>query len=183
MRPAPNLLAAGDADRRSNLELQLLPSLLPAAAASPITPTSDEAQATKLRLSLGSACADQLESAPASVRELAKEQMRLAAAEKAYADEAVRAAKREVEMAELEFANAKRLRQHAKAELDKAMAFKEQTTRQINALLLHITCRVCKRQFHSPAPAADEVGTSRAASYMSWAISEINLGEGDNTEK
>lgn len=189
LRSAPSFLAAGDADRRSNLELQLLPSLRPATASSPITtPTSDEAQATKLRLSLGSACADQ--EAPASaVRGQAREQLRLAVAEKAYADEARRSAKREVEMAELELANAKRLRQHAKAELDKAMAFKEQTTRQINAILLHITCHACKRQFQSPATAAAaaaaavEVGSGRPACYISSAISEINIGEGDNSEK
>lgn len=101
-------------------------------------------------------------------------------AEKAYADEGRKEAKRQIEVAEKEFANAKRIRQEAQAELDKAYALKEHAIKQINSTMLQITCHACKRQFHQarpttlslitpfPPPPQDE--NSLVLSYMSSAI-------------
>lgn len=173
MRPVPNLLISGD--RR--LELQLLPSGVQphTHSPSPITPNSDEAQATKLRLSIGSS--------PRPDEERVKEEeMRAAVAEKAFADEARRKARRQIEEAEQEFANAKRIRQHVQAELDKAQLFKEQANRRINALLLQMTCLACRQHLQTSAAAAVadrvEVAASRTdvVSYMSSAVTE---GDGE----
>lgn len=84
-----------------------------------------------------------------ALKEQASEELRLAMAEKAYAEEARREAKRQVELAEREFANAKRIRQQAQAELDKAQALKEHAMKQISSTLLQITCHACKQQFHA----------------------------------
>ncbi|KAL2342311.1 hypothetical protein Fmac_003596 [Flemingia macrophylla] len=83
------------------------------------------------------------------VQEDAREQLRMAMAEKAYAEEARNQAKRQMEVAELEFTNAKRIRQQALAELDKAYALKEHAIKQINSTMLQITCLACKHRFHS----------------------------------
>ncbi|KAG5142420.1 hypothetical protein JHK82_018115 [Glycine max] len=47
------------------------------------------------------------------VQEQAREHLRIAMAEKAYAEEARKQAKRQIELAEQEFTNAKRIRQQA----------------------------------------------------------------------
>ncbi|CAI9113256.1 OLC1v1013829C1 [Oldenlandia corymbosa var. corymbosa] len=80
-----------------------------------------------------------------------REQLGMAMAEKAYAEEARRQAKRQIELAEQEFANAKRIRQQAQAELEKALALKEQATKQINATISQITCHACKDKFQASA--------------------------------
>lgn len=178
MRPASNLLISGD----RCLELQLLPSGVQpyTYSPSPITPNSDEAQATKLRLSIGSS------PRPDEEERVKEEEMRAAAAEKAFADEARRKARRQVEEAEQEFANAKRIRQHAQAELDKAQLLKEQATRRINALLLQMTCLACRQhlQTSTAAAVADriEVAASRTdvISYRSSAVAE---GDGETMKR
>ncbi|KAI9087984.1 hypothetical protein K1719_030314 [Acacia pycnantha] len=124
--------------------------------------------------------------------EEAREQLRLAMAEKAYADEARKQAKRLIEVAEKEFANAKSIRQEAQAELEKAYAIKQHAIKQINSLMLQITCHACKRQFSGqttptttmikplvvpPPPQQDE--NSLAVSYMSSALT-TEAGEEEN---
>lgn len=113
------------------------------------------------------------------VKEGASEQLKLAMAEKAYAEEARRQAKKQIELAELEFANAKRIRQAAQAEVEKAQVLKEQATKKISSTILQITCHSCKQQFQATtgvtaAAPVDEISLA-AASYMSSAITE---GEG-----
>ncbi|XP_028756603.1 zinc finger protein SHOOT GRAVITROPISM 5-like [Neltuma alba] len=122
-------------------------------------------------------------------KEEGREQLRLAMAEKAYAEEARKQAKRQIEVAEKEFANAKRIRQEAQAELDKACAIKQHAIKQINSLMLQITCQACKRQFGAqttptmtlltapPPPVPDE--NSLAVSYMSSALTTEG-GEEEN---
>ncbi|XP_061364113.1 protein indeterminate-domain 16-like [Gastrolobium bilobum] len=109
-------------------------------------------------------------SAAMRLQEQAREQLRIAVAEKAYAEEARKQAKRQIEVAELDFTNAKRIRQQAQAELDKAYGFKEHAIKQINSTMLQITCHACKHQFQSVAapPPPDE--NSLVLSYMSSAI-------------
>lgn len=70
----------------------------------------------------------------------------MAMAEKSYADETRQEARRQTELAELEFASAKRIRQAAKAEMEKAHLLKEQAAEKISAIMLEITCRACKQK-------------------------------------
>ncbi|ESQ28467.1 hypothetical protein EUTSA_v10018614mg [Eutrema salsugineum] len=98
-------------------------------------------------------------------------------------EEARREAKRQLEIAELEFAEAKRIRQHAKAELHKAQVFREEASRRISATMMQITCHNCKQHFQASAasapplppitqpPCTDE-STSLAVSYVSSATTE-----------
>ncbi|CAE5963361.1 unnamed protein product [Arabidopsis arenosa] len=95
-------------------------------------------------------------------------------------EEARRETKRQIEIAELEFAEAKRIRQHARAELHKAQLFREEASRRISATMMQITCHNCKQHFQAPAAlvppppqlhCTDE-STSLAVSYMSSATTE-----------
>ncbi|OVA08646.1 zinc finger protein [Macleaya cordata] len=191
-----------------NLELQLLPSSNPHLMNNmdtSVSQNSDENHVTQLQLSIGSCdhgeknesnqpnsnksgCGssprdamnvEEPAIAASRMKEQAREQLKLAMAEKAFAEEARQQAKRQIELAEQEFANAKRIRQQAQAELDKAQILKEHATKQINSTILQITCHACKQQFQatiatSSAP-PDE--NSLVVSYMSSAITE---GEGEN---
>ncbi|KAK9276003.1 hypothetical protein L1049_005534 [Liquidambar formosana] len=185
-----------DTSQQHNLELQLLPSsnMLPVR-------NSDENHATHLKLSIGSCDGGEMNelncpnsnasrSSPKEknnateptlgatrLRELASEQMKLAVAEKAYAEEARQQAKRQIEIAEMEFANARRIRQQALAELEKAQILKEQATRKISSTIMQITCHACKQQFQATTAAvAPSDETSFAMSHMSSAVTE---GEGE----
>jgi hypothetical protein len=117
----------------------------------------------------------------ARLKDFASEELKLSMAEKAYAEEARREAKRQIEMAELEFANAKRIRQQAQAELQKAQLLKEQSTKKISSAIMQITCPSCKQHFHTSIAGGGGVGpsddtTSLGISYMSSATTE---GEAD----
>lgn len=180
--------ASTSSRQEHNLELQLLPSS--------ITRLSQNADdPTNLKLSIGSSGRSEknesnqlsLEASReksggdptlevAKLKEFANEQMKLAMAEKSYAEEARQQAKRQLEMAELEFANAKRIRQQAQAELEKAQVLREQATKKISSTIMQITCQACKQQFQAPAVAAQADETSLAMSYMSSATTE---GEGE----
>ncbi|XP_019176771.1 PREDICTED: protein SHOOT GRAVITROPISM 5-like [Ipomoea nil] len=116
----------------SGLELQLLPS-------SPAFPPPED-DGAGLNLSIGSCSAGQKSGAVAS------EEMKMAMAEKSYAEETRQDARRQTELAELEFASAKRIRLAAKAELEKAQVLKEQAAEKISAIMLEITCRACKQK-------------------------------------
>ncbi|XP_023518971.1 protein indeterminate-domain 16-like isoform X1 [Cucurbita pepo subsp. pepo] len=153
------------------------------------TSTSNEGSSTQLQLSIGSCDFGDKKKrvqllddekgggrGPGGVREEAREELREAMAEKAYAEEARQQAKRQIEMAEEEFVNAKRMRQQAQAELDKATALKQAAIKQINSTLLEITCQACQKQFQAKptttttttAPADHD--TSVAFSYVSSVI-------------
>ncbi|XP_057961305.1 zinc finger protein SHOOT GRAVITROPISM 5-like [Malania oleifera] len=164
-----------------NLELQLLPSsiLMP-----------QKLEENHLKLSIGSCSRGKISevispderngaeptSEASRLRELASEQLRLAMAEKAFAEAARQEAKRHIEIAEQEFANAKRMRQQARSELENAQALKEQATRKINSTILEITCHSCKQQFQASVGVAPSDETSLANSYMSSATTE---GDGE----
>ncbi|KAK7358096.1 hypothetical protein VNO77_00017 [Canavalia gladiata] len=105
------------------------------------------------------------------VKEEAREELRIAMAEKAYAEEARKQAKKQIEMAEIEFTNAKRMRQEALAELHKAYALKEHAIKHINSTLLQITCHACKHQFHS-SPSPDH--NSFLFSYITTQPSQVD---------
>lgn len=123
----------------------------------------------------------------ARLTELAQEQLRLAMAEKAYAEEARRQAKRQIEVAEQQFANAKRIRQQALGELEKAQELKEHAMKQMNSIVLQITCSSCKRNFKqstsaTPLPFA-ETSSSRenllGLNYISAALREWEIKKSD----
>ncbi|KAL8464414.1 hypothetical protein ACS0TY_034079 [Phlomoides rotata] len=128
--------------RPPNLELQLL--------------TKAVDHSTQLQLSMGS-------EGSSAASEAAAEQLRVVMAEKAYAEEARRQAKRQIEAAEQEFANAKRIRRQAQSELEKAQAVKEQAKQQIDSAILEITCHTCKHRFETSS-------SSSSLSYISAAL-------------
>uniref|UniRef100_A0A2N9F2X3 C2H2-type domain-containing protein n=1 Tax=Fagus sylvatica TaxID=28930 RepID=A0A2N9F2X3_FAGSY len=181
-----NNIASTSKVQHHNLELQLLPSSNALSLRD-----SDEIYATHLKLSIGSCdggtgkrniesnniVSNERTMEVTRLKEFANEELKLAMAEKAYAEEARREAKRQIEIAELDFANAKRIRQQAQAELEKAQVLKDQATKKISSTMLQITCQACKQQFHASttvlAP-SDEI--SLAVSYMSSATTE---GEGE----
>jgi hypothetical protein len=166
-----------------NLDLQLsTTSNSNIDAAASVSPKRDDNHSTHLQLSIGSCEFGEKnesnrnspkESITSRLKEQAREQLRLAIAEKAYAEEARQQAKRQIDMAEQEFANAKRIRQQAQAELDKAQALKDHAIKQVTSTILQITCHACKQQFQ--AVASDE--NSLVLSYMSAITTE---GEVEN---
>ncbi|OAY46460.2 protein indeterminate-domain 16 isoform X2 [Manihot esculenta] len=189
-----------------NLELQLSSTSNPIDVS--VSPKIDDNHSTQLQLSIGSSdfiekndsnitCATidagklspgesnnnhrEKSELPASrVKEKAWEKLRLAMAEKAYAEEARQRAKRQIEMAEQEFANAKRIRQQAQAELNKAQSLKVHATKQINSTILQITCHACKQQFQARThPDENSLGLS----YMSSAITEGEVENDNDLEK
>ncbi|KAL5545126.1 hypothetical protein UlMin_008910 [Ulmus minor] len=117
----------------------------------------DENHSTHLQLSIGSSdfgdnkneCSSNSGELASRLKEEAREQMKLAMAERVRAEEARQEAKHHMELAEQEFANAKRIRQQAEMELDKAKAIKDRAIKQINSTILQITCHACKQLFHA----------------------------------
>lgn len=97
------------------------------------------------------------------------EQIRVAMAEKAFAEEARQQAKRQLELAELEFSNAKRIRQQALAELENSQVLKEQATKRISETILEITCHACRQRFKATNA---NIPASPAMSYMSSATTD-----------
>lgn len=190
----------GQDNHHHNLELQLSSSSIPAEAAS-ISSKSDEKDSTPLQLSIGSSCdareknesnnvshwMSNMSDRPNSViaalqmREEAREQLRLAMAEKAYSEEARELARRQIQMAEQEFANAQRIRQQAQSELDKALALREHASKQINSAILQVTCHACKKQFQARAVRdmanEDEKSSVLVLSYVSSVVTEGEVGE------
>nr|CAD1826191.1 unnamed protein product [Ananas comosus var. bracteatus] len=120
----------------------------------PSAPACDEANATKLRLSIG------------------PEEPALAAArlEEEAAGQFERA-RRQRESAEQELANARRIRHQAQVELSRAIALRDHAVKQINATLLQITCCSCKSRFRAKvASCRPDDDNSLAASYVSSAV-------------
>lgn len=171
-----------------NLELQLStttsnnPIAQEDVSVSPKT-TTDENQSTHLHLSIGSSSSSS--SAMTSsrlIKEEAHEQLKLAMAEKAYAEEARQQAKRQIELAEQEFANAKRIRKQAQNELDKAQALKEHSIKRINTTILRITCHSCKQQFQLAAAAAAARNNSSYIMSSSAETTADHQGEVENDD-
>lgn len=114
------------------------------------------------------------------LKESASEELKLAMAEKAYAEEARREAKREIEMAEVEFGRAKRIRKEAKEELEKAEALKKQAMMKMSSTLLQITCQACKQQFQSSSSMVGfGVSSEETSLVMSYMSSPATEGDGE----
>ncbi|XVF12225.1 hypothetical protein REPUB_Repub08aG0096800 [Reevesia pubescens] len=176
-----------------NLELQLLTTSNTTEVS--VSPKKDDNHSTQLQLSIGSSdekieskvtCTNKDKSRKSAhqemhekpgflvsrLKEQAREQLRLAMAEKAYAEEARQQVKRQIELAEQEFVKAKRIRQQAQAELEKAQALKDHAIKQINTTILQITCHACKQQFKARTPPEEN---SLVVSYISSAITESEV--------
>lgn len=101
-------------------------------------------------------------------------------AEKKYAEKARQEAKWQIEMAEKEFANAKRIRQQALAEVNKARVLKEEAVKQINSTILEITCYACKQRFQAPAATAILPPDENSLVSSSKSKSSVCFGGNDN---
>ncbi|KAG0470006.1 hypothetical protein HPP92_016099 [Vanilla planifolia] len=116
-----------------NIELQLLPP--PSANPPNAIDDGDTAAAivaTELHLSIAPPLVD--------------DALHAADIEKAAADAAMDEARQAVELAERELAAARRVRQQAQAELEKACALRASASRQINSVLFQITCADCRQR-------------------------------------
>ncbi|XAR67893.1 hypothetical protein NMG60_11002829 [Bertholletia excelsa] len=82
-----------------------------------------------------------------AVRWQAAEQIRLAAAESAYAERVRELSRREMESARSELARARRVWERAREEVEKAEMMKEMATRRIDSSFLEITCQSCRQKF------------------------------------
>ncbi|CAL9188703.1 unnamed protein product [Musa hybrid cultivar] len=168
-----------------SIELQLLPPPsrrhTPLSSSALLSTAIEEAKATKLQLSIGPAADPALsedpQSAAARLKDETEQQLKLAVAEKALAEEARQQARRQLELAEHEYEKAKGMRQRAQQELDRVHAVREQAVKQINSTLLQITCYACKQQFQAKPAMASEVN-SLVVSYMSV----VTEGEEDNDD-
>ncbi|KAG2667774.1 hypothetical protein I3760_15G131600 [Carya illinoinensis] len=189
-----------------NLELQLSTTSNPMIDSSVSPKRDDHNHSTQLQLSIGSCefgeknesnninnrnsfkesinivTSDKSVVAASRLKEHAREQLRLAMAEKAYAEEARQQAKRQIELAVQEFDNAKKLRQQAQGELDKAQALKNHAIKQVNSAILQITCHSCKLQFQARAAMVPPDENSLVLSYMSSAIT-TDQGEVENDNR
>ncbi|TVU32799.1 hypothetical protein EJB05_24556 [Eragrostis curvula] len=89
----------------------------------------------------------------AAARVKSREQLRLAMAENAAAEEARAQARREVELAEEELAIARRARQQAQAEFNSAHELRDHAVRQVRAaMLLQAQCYSCRHKCSARAP-------------------------------
>ncbi|RWW02214.1 hypothetical protein GW17_00034704 [Ensete ventricosum] len=171
-----------------NIELPLLPTsnnqhtTRPSSVLS--SPASEEAEVTKLQLSLGPADdhtpAKDAQAATARLKDEVMERLKLAMAEKALADDARQQARRQLELAEHEIERARRIRQQAQLELNRAHAIREHAVKQISSAVVQITCHACKQQFQQAKPAMAFEENSFAISYMSSAVTE---GEEENDDR
>ncbi|CAD6265247.1 unnamed protein product [Miscanthus lutarioriparius] len=118
--------------------------------------------------------------AAARLKEEAREQLRLAMAEKAAADDARAQARRQAELAEQELATARRMRQQAQAELCRAHALRDHAVRQVDATLLQVTCYSCRCRFRARATAGAGAMSSEVASYVSSVVTEGGNAEVDD---
>ncbi|KAJ1268795.1 hypothetical protein BS78_07G161300 [Paspalum vaginatum] len=153
---------------------------LPAAA---LVPPQLGAAADPMRLQLsigfgGGEISMSASAAAARLKEEAREQLRLAVAEKAAAEEARAQARRQAEVAEQELASARRMRQQAQAELRRAHALRDHAVRQVDATLLQVTCYSCRCRFRARAAAG--AMSSEVASYVSSVVTE---GEVDDDRR
>ncbi|URE24906.1 hypothetical protein MUK42_07362 [Musa troglodytarum] len=81
------------------------------------------------------------------LRQQTAEQIRLAAAENAYAERMREVTRMEMELAEKEFARARLVWARAREEVKKVERMKEMATRRINSACLEITCHSCHQRF------------------------------------
>ncbi|KAL5725623.1 hypothetical protein ACHQM5_008748 [Ranunculus cassubicifolius] len=77
----------------------------------------------------------------------AEQQIRLATAEKTYADQVREMARREMELAQSELVRARMIWEQAKQEMEKVDRMKEIASRKIDSKHMEITCQTCWQRF------------------------------------
>nr|CAD1820211.1 unnamed protein product [Ananas comosus var. bracteatus] len=82
-----------------------------------------------------------------ALRQQTAEQIRLASAEKAYAERVRELTRRELELAEKEFARARAVWERAREEVERVERMKEMSTRRVGPACLEITCHSCRQRF------------------------------------
>ncbi|TMW96228.1 hypothetical protein EJD97_007713 [Solanum chilense] len=137
--------------KKHNLELQLL-TTTSTTTTSPSSPfdvsiSSKSRDDHNLQLSIGSSDLSENNNNDTHRWRNDAEGLRHALAEKVYAEETRKEARREIELAEEELSNARRIRRQAQMELEKAQVLKEEAIRKINFTLSQITCYACKQNF------------------------------------
>lgn len=194
------LISQNDIDHNLDLQLSTRSSISPQDHIHEFSPLKHENHPTHLQLSIGSSDINEKNGynqnpakfcrsgdgnrkavfVESKLKEEAREELRLAMEEKAFAEDARRHAKRQIELAELEFANAKRVRRQAQTELEKALALRAHATKQFNSTLLQITCHACKQRFRAQKGTfvpLDE--NALMLSYMSSALTENEFNRGN----
>ncbi|KAK4801745.1 hypothetical protein SAY86_022232 [Trapa natans] len=178
-----------------NLELQLSTASNPIDVS--VSIERDENRSTQLQLSIGSADLDRSSprdhqgkenttTSTSRIREQARDQLRLAIAEKAFSEDARRQARKQIELAEQEFANANRIRQQAQGELDRALVLKDQAMKQVNATILQLTCQACKQRFQARSetllpPPSDDNSLVQSYNNMSSAGTREEIDKRERT--
>ncbi|PIA57562.1 hypothetical protein AQUCO_00600342v1 [Aquilegia coerulea] len=129
---------AGDTFERPSLNLQLSISIQPLKSPSDcflVTPTNVYSdRETDL-------------SGIKALKWQAEEQIRLATAEKAYAEQVREMTRKEMELAQLELARARFMWEKAREEVEKAEKLKARAVHQIDSMCMEITCQTCWRRF------------------------------------
>lgn len=77
----------------------------------------------------------------------AADQIRLAAADKAYAERVRELTRREMEAAESEFARATHVWERAHQEMEVAQKMKDKATTRVDPSCVEITCQSCRLRF------------------------------------
>uniref|UniRef100_A0A5B7B3L0 Putative C2H2-like zinc finger protein n=1 Tax=Davidia involucrata TaxID=16924 RepID=A0A5B7B3L0_DAVIN len=113
------------------------------------------------------------------LKDEAREELRMAMEEKAFAEERRRQANWQIELAKQELTNAKEIREQALVELNKARVLKECATEEINSNILQITCNGCKRRFQAMAKPTG-CGDQHYSPVLSYGSSAITEGDGEN---
>ncbi|XP_039064346.1 zinc finger protein SHOOT GRAVITROPISM 5-like isoform X2 [Hibiscus syriacus] len=129
-----------------NLELQLLTTPNPTEVS--VSPKNHDHHSIQLQLSIGSSNigSEKEETKEKPATRAVPQRLRLAMAEKAYAEDARQQAKRQMKLAEHELARAMRIRQQSQSELAKAQSLKKHAVNRIKSTILQITCHACKQR-------------------------------------
>ncbi|KAG9133558.1 hypothetical protein Leryth_016519 [Lithospermum erythrorhizon] len=190
---------------QQNLELRL-ELISPSSLNTSFSQTTDEDHSTQLQLSIGSSHYNEKNEEAASghtinnqsgqyfmrenepgknmasfVTEQAREQLKIAMAERAYAEEARRQARRQLEMADQEFLKAKRIGEEAQEELIKAQSLREHAVKQMSSTILQVTCQSCKNKFHArtSASSGDRDDQLLGLSRMSSSLTNVEVQKYD----
>ncbi|XP_057972382.1 protein indeterminate-domain 16 [Malania oleifera] len=83
----------------------------------------------------------------AALKWQAKEQIRLAAMEKAYAERVRELTRKEMELAQSEFARARHMWERAREEVERAERMRDQAIRRVDPTGMEITCQSCRQRF------------------------------------
>lgn len=142
-------------DQREETQLLPSPSSLTQVSYQPFKPSAMLAELDlSLSMSIGqsqlSPNNDEAESNMRSIQALKRrnsEQIRLAAAEKAYAKRVRELTRQEFELAEKEFSRARMIWERAREDMEKVERMKVAASTRISSACIEITCQACRQRF------------------------------------